>query len=139
MEQMEYGKNIGKKSKVLYHGTIDGFECAIVNIGGGWPCAYINVPKSVLDKYEKPQLDCNMWDADCHGGFTYASPEAPCGLSKENGFWLGWDYAHCNDYTCVIVDDRVIFPPRPYEKLWTTAEVLENIVDTIHSLEYYTE
>lgn len=139
MKQMEYGKDLDGGSEVLYHGVIDGFECAIVNIRGSHPCAYINVPKSVLDKYEKPQLDYDMWYADCHCGFTYASPEAPSNVSDEDGFWLGWDYAHCGDYTCCVVNGEVVFPPRPYEKLWTTAEVLENVVDTIHSLEYDTE
>jgi hypothetical protein len=97
------------------------------------------VPKSVLDKYEKPELDCDMWYADCHGGFTYASPEAPSGIPDEDGFWLGWDYAHCGDYTCYVANGGVIVQPKSYEKLWTTAEVLENVVDTIHSLEYDTE
>ena len=137
MKQMEYGKSI--ETEVLYHGVVDDFECAIVNIRGSHPCAYINVPKSVLDKYEKPELDDEKWFADCHGGFTYASPEAPYGVSEEDGFWLGWDYAHWGDYACVVVNGKVIFPPKPDEKLWTTAEVLENIVDTIHSLEYDTE
>ena len=139
MKQMEYGKDLDGGSEVLYHGTIDGFECVIVNIKGSHPCAYINVPKSVLDKYEKPELDDERWFADCHGGFTYASEESPCNVSNEVGFWLGWDYAHWGDYTCVAVNGKVIIPPKPDEKLWTTAEVLENVVDTIHSLEYCTE
>lgn len=135
MKQMEYGKDVLRE--VLYHGVIDGVECAIVNTRGSHPCAYINVPKSILDKYDNPELDYDKWFADCHGGFTYADTEAP-GID-ERGFWLGWDYAHCNDYTCVVVDGKAVFPPRDYEKQWTTAEVLENVIDTIHSLEYDTE
>lgn len=137
MKAMEYGKDIN--AEVLYHGTIDGFECVIVNTRGSHPCAYINVPKSVLDKYENPELDYDKWFADCHGGFTYASTKAPAIDSEETGFWLGWDYAHCDDYTCVVIDGKAMFPAKPWEKMWTTAEVLENVVDTIHSLEYDTE
>lgn len=134
MKAMEYGKDIFRE--VLYHGVIDGVECAIVNTRGSHPCAYINVPKSILDKYDNPELDYDKWFADCHGGFTYADTKAPGVDSEEKGFWLGWDYAHCDDYTCVASGWGVVFPPRDYEKQWTTAEVLENVVDTIHSLEY---
>ena len=137
MKAMEYGKDVIRE--VLYHGVIDGVECAILNTRGSHPCAYINVPKSILDKYDNPELDCDRWFADCHGGFTYAGTKAPGIDSDEEGFWLGWDYAHLNDYTCVVVNGKVVFPPRDYEKQWTTAEVLEDVVDTIHSLEYYTD
>ena len=135
MKKMEYGKEC--KSDVLYHGTIDGFECAIVNTRGSHPCAYINVPKSVLDKYKEPELDYDRWYSDCHGGFTYANIKCPGIDSDERGFWLGWDYAHCGDYTCTtLINGKPFFEPRDWEKVWTTAEVLENVVDTIHSLEY---
>ena len=134
MKQMEYGKNIDRE--VLYHGNIDGVECAIVNTRGSHPCAYINVPKSILDKYNNPELDYDKWFADCHGGFTYADTKAPGIDSEEDGFWLGWDYAHCGDYTCIAYNGNVLFPPREHEHMWTTGEVLEDIIDTICSLEY---
>ena len=137
MKAMEYGKDIIRE--VLYHGVIDGVECAIINTRGSHPCAYINVPKSILDKYDNPELDCDKWYADCHGGFTYANIKCHGIDGDEKGFWLGWDYAHCDDYTCTVVDGKVVFPPRDYEKIWTPAEVLENVIDTIHSLEYYTD
>lgn len=137
MKQMIYGENCN--TEVLYHGVIDGFECAILNIRGSHPCAYINVPRSVLDKYEKPELDYDRWYSDCHGGFTYADTEAPGDVSSEPGYWLGWDYAHCGDYTCTMFNGEPLFKPKEYEHVYTTAEVLENVIDTIHSLEYDTE
>ena len=39
MKNMEYGKDLGGKSEVLYHGVIDGFESVILNIRGSHPCA----------------------------------------------------------------------------------------------------
>lgn len=133
MKQMEYGKALNDRAEVLYHGVIDGFECAIVNTAGHHPCAYINVPADVLKKYDNPELDYDKWSSYCHGGFTYAAKDAP-GIDGDPGFWLGWDYAHYGDYSCYIIDgiDRSLGRGRR----WTTVEVLENVVDTIHSLEY---
>ena len=56
--------------------------------------------------------------------------------SEKDGFWLGWDYAHCGDYTCIGYNGSILFPPREHEHMWTTGEVLEDIIDTICSLEY---
>ena len=138
MKQMEYGKNI-KDVEVLYHGSIDNFECVIINNGGTHPCAYINVPKDILNKYDDPKLVDEAWSGDCHGGFTYSEPTCP-GLTSENeGFWLGWDYAHAGDYICMMVGGNIIRLPKEWEKTWKTCEILENVIDTIHSLKYDTD
>lgn len=137
MKRMVYGKMI-EHYEVLYHGVVDGFECAIVNTRGSHPCAYINVPKEVLDKYDNPKLDYDLWDANCNGGFTYADVKGPGVESDKKGFWLGWDYAHLNDYTCMVTSDGTILNPKPHawEHMWTTEEVLGQVVDAIASLTY---
>ena len=137
MKRMVYGKMIEHR-EVLYHGVVDGFECVIVNTRGSHPCAYINIPKEVLDKYDNPKLDYDLWDANCNGGFTYAGVEGPGVESDKKGFWLGWDYAHLNDYTCMMKSDGTILNPKPHawEHMWTTEEVLGQVVDAIASLTY---
>ena len=136
MQPMVYSPNV--KSHVLYHEVRDdGFEIVIVNTRGSHPCAYINVPKSVLDvsasrNYgHEPDLDYDAWYSEVHGGFTFADTELNY-PGCERGYWLGWDYAHCDDFTCYYEGQK----PMYYEKAWTTEEVYQEALNVIENLEY---
>lgn len=142
LNPMIYGDNsLGLGGSLLYFEQKDGFEIAIVNVRGSHPCAYVNVPKSFLEKYEKqPELDFNSWYADgAHGGFTYAEKEPPVCVrvfSPGEGFWLGWDYAHCDDYTAIFDYYGNVLNRNSDEKKWTTEEILEHAYSVINTLEY---
>ena len=138
LKQMIYGGPEG----LLYFETDreDGFEIAIINIRGSHPCAYVNVPKTFRDKFGDPILDYDAWFADgAHGGFTYAGKELRTKDFKREGFWLGWDYAHAGDYTCLVdMYGNVINynPIRDSERKYTTEEILEHAYEVINMLDY---
>lgn len=137
---MEYGKD---DSKVLYFCELDnGFKIEIVNMRGSHPCAYIMVPESFIKEHcsKYDIYDYDNWYASVHGGFTYANfhPSIiPDGYEKdESELWLGWDYAHCGDYTCI---NPIEFPPLRYEHVWTTEEIIKEAHEVINTLEYSPE
>ena len=90
MKQMIYD---GARKSELLNLIVDGeFLGAVVNTRGSHPCAYIQFPGiEKVENYDYFHLDCGV-----HGGFTFLGDLEHLGL---NGLWLGWDYAHCGDYT----------------------------------------
>lgn len=106
-------------SELLYHEDFgDGTALAVVNNSGANPCAYIQFPgiDSIYD-YDNVIIERDVYDNDTyvHGGFTFYGRRRSFGL---DGFWLGWDYAHCDDY----VRDFSTFNTG---KKWTTQEIVE--------------
>lgn len=120
MDLYEAGRT---KVVVVEEGEINGYRYSIRSICSH-PCAYVQV-KSVypLDYYDRKII--------CHGGFTYYQRY----LGKrgeenfrDGGLWLGWDYAHCVDYTCFpdgYVNDG---------KRWTLNEIREEVKSVIDQL-----
>jgi len=76
-----------KPAKILDSGIYNNFEYKIVSYGTH-PCCYISIPKN--HKYYNK--DYENIDIECHGGLTYSQKQ------DDNKYWIGWDYAHCNDY-----------------------------------------
>lgn len=120
MKEMIY-RNSDKHidSEVLYHENFgDGTALAVINNSGMNPCAYIQFPgiDSIYD-YDEVYIDYDADDHDTyvHGGFTFFGRLRPnFGL---DGLWLGWDYAHWDDYvygSCILDG-----------KKWTTQEIVE--------------
>lgn len=72
--------------KVICFGDIDGIGFKIKSLGSH-PTAYVKIPNNSILCY----MDYNDIPIDCHGGLTY-------GEIEEDGYWVGWDYAHYGDY-----------------------------------------
>lgn len=79
-----------KKYYVERVDSYKGYQYAIVLQNLGHRCAYINVINTPLQYIDYNNLDY----IDVHGGLTYSS-EKLCNLN--DGWWIGWDYAHFND------------------------------------------
>lgn len=99
---------------LLSVGEIDGYEFKIVSLGTH-PCAYVKLPTThfcfnFLSDYIP---------IDVHGGLTYSANE-------NDGFRIGWDYAHCGDYTS--------FGFLSTDKKWTVDEILAHVQNVIAKL-----
>ena len=91
---MEYSDS--GQSCVLARGCYDGFHFLVTNSHGYIPCGYVNVALSALNGKEW----CDIKDIDCHGGLTFSGKYAP--VTCEDGWWIGWDYAHWGDFSPMI-------------------------------------
>lgn len=115
-----------KKSRcepqVLAHGVYHGRNYYVVSFGTH-PCAYVDV-SDLLNMTRKEQK--YIEDAiDCHGGITYLSAELV--VANNKGRYIGWDYAHCTDYSGYM-------PRESLAKKWTTREMVsecKRVVDQI--------
>lgn len=132
IKEMEYGKE--RRTELLCKDKYKDYNYYVLNLGTH-PTAYIEIPKE--DKlYGKSyneiyRMGC---DIDVNGGLTYSDNKL-IGIKSENWF-IGWDYAHCNDY-CGYEEDM---PEsiRTYGKKWTTEEIIEeckNAIDQIINFE----
>lgn len=143
MKPMVYSGN--GISELLYEETVTitdkQLQICVVNIRGSHPCGYIRIPDDVYlamsSECTKPDAicDCNNWHADVHYGITYAE----FGRHVDNdaireGFWIGWDYAHFNDYTYYIDID-----PYPWETTYTTKEIVDEAIKAIPTIRFYPE
>ena len=99
---------------------------------GTHPCAYIDVSETRLAGISYEHLSY----IDCHGGLTYSSNELA--TVDKKGWFIGWDYAHYNDYVGFLqefLDDAALQPYAP--KKWTTAEIVnecETVIEQICDL-----
>lgn len=129
IKEMKYGKE--RIIELLCNDKYKTYNYYILNLGTH-PTAYVEIPKG------HKLFGINYMDIedsiDVHGGLTYSSNEL-MGIKSENWF-IGWDYAHCNDY-CGYEEDM---PEsiRTYGKKWTTEEIIEeckNVIDQIIDFE----
>lgn len=110
--------------EILDEGYYKQYHYAIVSLGSH-PCAYIELPKN--NQYYGEDYD-NI-PIECHGGLTYSA----YGLlptqhaEYKDGYWIGWDYAHCTDYT--------FFSNYSWEgKVWMTEDILLEVKQVIDQL-----
>lgn len=119
MKEMTYSD--ARHREWLAHDTYKGIEFVIMNLGTH-PTAYIGVDKN-SKLYGESDIDLNV-----HGGVTYASSRLlnekneECLLDK---WWIGWDYAHCDDYLPFLGDCG---------KRWTTREIFEDVKSAIDEI-----
>ena len=128
-KEMDY--NGSGNSEVIYFEEFDdGTAVAILNVRGSHPCAYIQF-KGIeeLRDYE----DLILYDEETgeyegvHGGFTFLGTLSHHGL---NGIWIGWDYAHCGDWT-QSMNPSLDLLHHHAEKKWTTQEILDEALKAL--------
>ena len=130
MKEMIYKPN--RETEILDEGYIDNLHYCIISFGTH-PCAYVELPET--HKYYKTNY-FNIDDIDaCHGGLTYSSEHGIFRNDDKNhkdGFWIGWDYNHCDDYAGYEQN----FPVEIQSdgKKWTTEEILEEVKNVIAQL-----
>lgn len=120
-KEMVYCKKTAKE--VLFHNTYKGYEFCILSLGTH-PCAYVNIPKN-SKYYKKHYGDIPV---DCHGGLTYSDDKLNVDIKQDSCWWIGWDYAHCDDYrpfSCISFREG---------KKWTTGEIFREVKDVINQL-----
>lgn len=97
MKEMIYKKQSSMKDgrEVLDSGISFGFNFYIISFGSH-PCCYVEIPDNhplYLEKYDDIEIDC-------HGGLTFSSSKLT-GIDETGLKWfIGWDFAHCDDYYC---------------------------------------
>lgn len=121
--EMEYD-NSGD-TRILAKGVYKGLQYIVLNIRGTHPCGYVNVANTKFDKLDYLDLDC----INCHGGLTYSSEYAPF-KGEEDGWWLGWDYAHLGDYNVLSVRSE----KKDFSKKYTTDDVVYECIHVINQI-----
>lgn len=102
----------------LADGVYRGVPFYVLSLGTH-PCAYVDIAPLGLHAI-------NERDIDCHGGITYHYDYLATVDHKGN--FLGWDYAHCMDYS-----GSLPFLDYGY-RMWTTAEMVaecKSVIDQI--------
>ena len=88
MKEMKYSKE--RKIEVLATGYCFGLLYYILNLGTH-PTAYIKMPKNI---------DIDENEIDVHGGVTYSEDHLWINDNEKlDGKFIGWDYAHYDDYS----------------------------------------
>ena len=142
MKEMVYGK-ISKRVELIDYDYYKHYRYAILNMHGSHPCCYVMIPfdhvlaEQLLEDYESVGIEC-------HGGLTYCEGYLRLtGRINEignfwedeikdiSGIWIGWDYAHCNDYT---YDPYINREPMEWEHKWTYDELLTDVKAVIDQI-----
>lgn len=115
---MQNNSEIAKEGKGVYKG----YDFLIKHAFNTHYCAYVRIPEG-HKFYGIPYDDI---DIDCHGGLTFGSFTnyfSPLKNSK-SGYWIGWDYAHCDDWSCYNKNG----------KKWTIDEIYAEVKKVIDQL-----
>lgn len=127
MKQLVYSKN--RCALCLHEERVDGYLIIIMNYGTH-PCGYIGLPKNhFLNKVNYNELaDNKIYGDKVNGGFTYSN-FGVAGFHKDTWF-LGWDYAHFNDYTEFM--NEVSY----YKDLkkWTAEEIYQECLEQLEEI-----
>lgn len=92
------------------------------------PCAYIGLPED----HPYYNVDYDDIPIDCHGGLTYGSNNHNVVTElRDNGYFIGWDYAHYGDYMSPLDSASPFFN----NKKWTTREIIDECFNVIDQLE----
>lgn len=135
MKEMIYGEGENRVT-CLVDDTYKDIQYVVLNIRGSHPCCYVNLPEDHPWTKLLITVGNDYYDipVECHGGLTFASDhlyvEYHLNESKTmkivdkviSGNWIGWDYAHAEDYTWYPGRE----PFYEFEKAWTTAELIED-------------
>ena len=118
-KEMEYQAT--PKRELLDSGTCFGLEYYIMSLGTH-PTAYVRIP---VDHWLYKATSIYDIPIECHGGITYCGDHLLTSeTEKLNGTFIGWDYAHCDDYVGFWPNDG--FRNDSCHK-WTTEEIREEV------------
>lgn len=115
-----------RSQEILYRSQYNGFEYIVISYGIH-PCAYVKIPK------EHPLYGMNYSEIDieCHGGLSFSGSLSEI-LNGEDGFWIGWDYSHYNDYDGSYEKSfGVATQYLQFTKKWSTDEIVEECEEVI--------
>ena len=132
MKEMNY---VGTATKeILYEDDYLGYHFLIVSYGTH-PCAYIEIPKTHR-WYKKNYTDEELENIECHGGLTYTDNLSHVlGKEEANGRWfIGWDYAHLEDFQGYYKYDGVWGESQWKPKKWTTQEIFNEVKKVIEQI-----
>lgn len=105
VKAMEYTGN-GKSELLYVEVNPDGSAFCVKNLRGSHPTAYVRLADTIYeDLQKKKQYDEGVFAEMAPSGnvcvdinyFEYGSPMKDSCLPE--GAWIGWDYAHCGDWT----------------------------------------
>ena len=85
--------------KVVWNTRVS-YPAAIIKTPLGHLCGYVKVPKDHPCYGKASEYDAPIDSIACHGGITYAGfnhGAYPVPDTDENGYWIGFDCAHCGD------------------------------------------
>lgn len=112
-KEMTYQRPLPKREK-LAEGSVGEYKWMVLSFGTH-PCGYVSVPRN------HPFCGQAYWEIDdkivVHGGLTFSGK-----MRDSDDFWVGWDYAHANDYTYLSTIG---------DKRWTTKEVADECLNVI--------
>lgn len=109
--------------QLLAHGVCHGRDYYVVSFGTH-PCAYVDVSDLPSMTWKEQKYIENA--IDCHGGVTYS--DAELAVANNKGWYIGWDYAHCMDYSGYM-------PRESLAKKWTTREMVSECKRVIYQIE----
>lgn len=125
-KEMIYTEN--RKIELLYNNIYKGFHYYILNLGTH-PTAYVEIPKEHY-LYQESYIDIEeYYSIDVHGGLTYSDDSLRIGENTTlmNTWFIGWDYAHCDDYSVLYGKG----------KKWTTSEIIKDCENVIKQISLY--
>ena len=111
-----------KRAEQIAAGNYKGYNYFVLNFGTH-PTAYIDVTHTSL--YKKDYGDIAL---HCHGGLTYSEPSLL--TVDKKGWYIGWDYAHYDDYLCYGYETSI----NGYGKIWTTPEIVRECKRVINQI-----
>lgn len=129
-KEMKY--QINRKCEVLAEAKYKGYQFYILNLGTH-PTAYIEIPTgNILFGKTYCELYDNGIDIEVHGGLTYSKNILNLEKSKKEGWFIGWDYSHCYDYSGY--EEMYPIELQSDGKKWTTKEILEDVFTAIEQI-----
>lgn len=111
--------------EVLCNGKMCDFNFWIISYGTH-PCCYVEIPKG-HPLYSKGYDDID--NVECHGGLTYSRSYL---LDKRNSWFIGWDYAHYDDYIGCLDKLDGLLSKNTHK--WTTQELLKEVYEVCKQL-----
>ena len=131
MKEMEYQAT--RKIELLFDEEYKGYHYYILNLGTH-PTAYVEIPKgNKLFSKNYNEIYEDDIDIEVHGGLTYSRNFLflDKDTKKDNSWFIGWDYAHYNDY-CGYDELYPQFATGGYK--WTTEEIIEECKSVIEQI-----
>lgn len=121
MRYARYTQNENNNARVLYAGTLKGYQIMIIDMCHSHPCIYVKVPRNMSG-----YIETNLC---CHGGVSYVG--YMISDPGEGYEWIGWDYMHLCDY-------KPRYRGIPYSffsrRKWTTEELYLEARDAVKHL-----